>query len=102
LNNYCKIKTFSPFTYTYVFIDSDAHLADQLFVRNGVPVKFIGEYVREKSQYKIIICKIRKKYEDSFLKSLSEMFNKALLLGYRDYSEYCQSFNEMIESSAKA
>ena len=73
MENYLKLKTFSPFSSSYVFLDCDEYLADQLFIKHKVPVKFGGEFVRDDSRYRIISCTIRKKYEQSFLKALSEM-----------------------------
>lgn len=34
MNNYLKLKTMSPFTYSYIFLDCDEYLADQLFIKH--------------------------------------------------------------------
>lgn len=96
MKNYMKLKSYSPFMSSYVFLDCGEYLADQLFIKNKVPVKFGNEYARDDSRYRIIFCKIRKKYENNFLKALSEMYNKMILRGYEDYQEFCGEFNEMM------
>lgn len=101
MENYLKVRTYSPFSYSYVFLDCNEYLADQLFIKHKVPVKFGGEFVRDDSKYRIISCKIRKKYEKSFLNALSEMYNKMILRGYGDYQEFCEIFNaKMMEARA--
>lgn len=96
MENYLKLRTYSPFSYSYIFLDCVEYLADQLFIKHKVPVKFSGEFIRENSKYRVICCKILKKYEDSFLKALSEMYNKMLLRGFGDYREFCEDFNAKI------
>ena len=54
-------------------------------------MKFGKELQRSDSQYIIIYCDIKKKYEREFLIALSELRNRMLLLGYYDYDEYCES-----------
>lgn len=102
LENYLKLKTFSPFSSSYVFLDCDEYLADQLFIKHKVPVNFGGEFVRDDTRYRVISCKIRKKHEENFLKALSEMYNKMILRGYDDYQEFCENFNAIISEAKGA
>lgn len=102
MENYLKLKTFSPFSSSYVFLDCEEYLSDQLFIKHRVPVKFGGEFVKKDSRYRIIRCKIRKRYEKCFLKALSEMYNKMLLRGYNDYQEFCENFNAIITEAKGA
>ena len=55
MNNYLKLKTMSPFTYSYIFLDCDEYLADQLFIKHNVPVKFGKEYCKNNSRYCVIV-----------------------------------------------
>ncbi len=93
MKNYLKLKTYSPFSYSYIFLDCDEYLADQLFIKHKVPVKFRKEFIKESSEYRIICCRIRKKYEKEFLTALSEMYNKMILRGFYGYQEFCDKFN---------
>ena len=38
--NYCKLDSTSPFTNEFVYIDLPEYLADQLFIKHMVKVKF--------------------------------------------------------------
>ena len=89
--NYIRFKTLSPLKCSYMFIDCGDYLANQLFIKHKIPVKFGKELQRSDSQYIIIYCDIKKKYEKEFLIALSELRNRMLLLGYYDYDEYCES-----------
>ena len=96
-HNYLKLNLYSPFTYSYIFVDCDKYLADRLFINHKVSVKFGREYYKEDSVYRIIFCKIKKRDEERFLLALSEMYNKMLLLGYTDYTDFCANFYKMCE-----
>lgn len=99
MENYLKLKTISPFTNSYMFLDCDEYLADQLFIKHKVPVRFGEEYCKSGSKYRVISCKIRKRYEERFKKALAEMNNKMILRGYADYTEFCDGFRALIEQA---
>lgn len=99
MNNYLKLKTMSPFTYSYIFLDCDEYLADKLFIKHKVPVKFGKEYRKNDSRYCVISCKIRKRYEEEFKKALAEMNNKMILRCYTDYADFCENFNTIIDKA---
>lgn len=73
----------------YAFLDTDAYLADQLFLKHQVQVRFREEYVRDDSPYRVIFCQVRKRDEERFLSALEELPNKMMLLGYTDYLDTC-------------
>ena len=77
MKNYYKLQSPSFFKFQYVFLDSEDYLADQLF------------------------CKIRKRDEKKFLDALSEMYDKMLLMGYKDYQEVCDNFIRVVEKNEK-
>ena len=97
IKNYIKLTNFSLFNYYYVFVDAPEYLADQIFIKNKVRVKFSKHMAHPETQYLIIFCKIHKKDEKAFLKSLEELPTKMSLLGYKDYEEGCKLFISMIE-----
>lgn len=73
----------------YAFLDTDAYLADHLFIKHQVRVRFREEYVRNDSPYRVIFCQVRKRDQVRFLNALKELPNKMLLLGYADYAKAC-------------
>lgn len=101
LKNYYKLQNPSFFKFQYVFLDSEDYLADQLFIKYKVTVDFGDEYVKENSPYHVIFCKIRKRDEKKFLDALSEMYDKMLLMGYKDYQEVCDNFIRVVEKNEK-
>ena len=82
-----------------LILDCDEYLADQLFIKHKVPVKFGKEYRKNDSRYCVISCKIRKRYEEEFKKALAEMDNKMILRGYTDYADFCENFNTIIDKA---
>ena len=88
LKNYYKLQSPSFFKFQYVFLDSEDYLADQLFIKYKVTVDFGDEYVRERDEKK-------------FLDALSEMYDKMLLMGYKDYQEVCDNFIRVVEQNEK-
>ena len=101
LKNYYKLQSPSFFKFQYVFLDSEDYLADQLFIKYKVTVDFGDEYVKENSPYHVIFCKIRKRDEKKLLDALSEMYDKMLLMGYKDYQEVCDNFIRVVEQNEK-
>ena len=76
----------------YGYFDTDDYLADSLFRRFRIPVRFYQEYKHPTNKYRIIICRISRKYEQKFLEAMRELVNKMNLLGNMDYEEFCSEF----------
>ena len=98
MRNYLKLSKFSLFNAHYMFLDCNDYFADQLFIKHKVRVKFEEEFGKKDSPYCVILCSIRKKDEKGFLSALSEMENKMILLGYRDYHEFCKEVMTTIQN----
>ena len=41
-----RIRTLSPFSLTYAYLDIPKYLADQIFIKNKIKVKFKEEFVK--------------------------------------------------------
>lgn len=88
--HYCKLKSTSLFTNEFVYVDLPEYLADQLFIKHMVKVKFDRDQMRRPGDpYVIIFCKVRKKDTKRFLAALDELPEKMRLHGHEDYEEYC-------------
>ena len=92
--NYLRIKRFSLFYRYYMFIDTKEHLADRMFIQRGIRVYFQKEYMKDNCDYVIMFCKVSKRREDQFIRILSEIQGKALLMGNRDYIEFCRKLKQ--------
>ena len=81
VKNYLNLERFSLRHKYFAFLDAGEYLADGLFIKYQVTVKFMQEYARDDSPYLIIFCRIKKRDEDAFLDALRELPNKMLLCG---------------------
>lgn len=99
--HYIQLESRSPFFHHYVFVDTKDYLADQLFIQEKVRVWFGHEFVCPDSEYRAIFCKVRKRDEAAFLTALQKLPSKMLLLGHTDYLDFCNHFQELLDSSQK-
>lgn len=97
LKNCLRLERFSLWHKYFAFLDTGEYLADGLFIKYQVPVKFMQEYGREALPYRMIFCRIRKQDESAFLEALRELPNKMLLCGYPEYTDKCKQFIEKVE-----
>lgn len=85
----------------YAYVDANTadgkYVADSLFYRHKVPVKFGDEFEKDGEKYIMIFCKIRKKYKKAFEKALAEIPNKMDLMGFHDYRDFCTRFMQALE-----
>lgn len=88
---YQDIDRLSLFYNYFAFLDTDAYLADQLFIKHQVRVHFCEEYVRGDSPYRVIFCHVRKRDRARFQAALEELPKKMMLLGYIDYLDVCRA-----------
>ena len=94
-NNYIKLKKkwYSRWN-EFFYIDIQDYLADDIFVKNKIPVRFKGDYKHDGEKYVIVYCKVKSKYIDEFLNSLGELKNKMLHNGFTDYETFCKNLLE--------
>lgn len=90
--NYINLKKPSFWYEHFCFIDVKDYLADALFAKYKVHVRFGAEYNKEGSDYAFIFCKVPKKEADKFREALEELKWKMMLLGHPDYPEICDMF----------
>lgn len=85
----------------YAFLDTKEYLADQLFIKHQVRVHFREEYGRKDSQYRVIVCRVRKRDQTRFLAALEELPKRMLLLGHTDYLETCYTLWDNLHQGEK-
>ena len=98
IKNYMDLGRFLLIYYRFAFWDTEDYLADQLFIRHRVRVRFGDEYVHPEYPYRVIFCRIRRKDKQRFLDALAEMSNKMALLGHPDYDAFCESWSRIFRS----
>lgn len=99
LKNFLSLERRSLSHRFYAYLDSGDYLADGLFIKHQVCVKFLQEYGKDGFSYLMVFCRIRKRDEVAFLNALRELPNKMLLCGHPDYLAQCQQFIKKIEAT---
>ncbi len=103
MKNYVKIiKGISLFKTWFAFADTKENLADQIFIKHKLFVRFGQEYEKPGEKYKIIFCKVSKKRVGDFVECMKELEIKMELFGYTDYEEFCESLALFFDSSAES
>jgi len=103
MKNYVKIiDGVGPFEKRFAFADTKENLADQIFIKHKLFVRFGPEFEKTGEKYKIIFCKVSKKRAGDFVECMKELSNKMELFGYTDYEEFCESLALFFDSSAES
>ena len=93
-----KLQRWSLLCDTFVYMDHKDYCADYLLSEKCVRVKFLQEYAKEGTPYRILICKVRKKDSAIFIEALMDLPKRMLLLGHDDYDAECKKYHEFLES----
>ena len=86
----------------YMYFDLDTngnYIADSLFYKRKISVKFEKELNRNGDKYRAVFCRIRKKDRAAFEEALEEIRTKMSLLGHNDYDEYCDKVMAMLDKA---
>lgn len=80
------------FNNSIVYIEGTEHESERFFEKYGV--KSVKPYRRirmnDDERYTIVGCEVRKSEIGAFKQALYDMQTQMLLLGYRDYEEFCK------------
>lgn len=96
-----KPNLFNRYKY-FVYVDALGYSADKIFFKNGMSrIKFLKEYYQLSMPYVIVTCRIKTKELEMFEESMEELKRNMLIMGYRDYEEYCNDFNKKVMSKVK-
>lgn len=101
MKNFWKMRDFSLFANSYVYVDHNSYFADALFAQRRIVMKFKGEMIKIDSPYRIIFCKVLKRDVQEFEDALEKLKAKMLLLGHRDYADVCGEIAVLIDREVK-
>ena len=96
MENYICLDTFSLYYQKYVYIDTKQHLANNIFIKNKIPVKYKVEYDNDINDYIAVFCKIPKSYNEKFKGAMEQLSNNIIICGYSDYMEFCKELFEEV------
>lgn len=95
--NYFCYKRFMGIGYMYIdACINDHYIADSIFIKNKVPIKFEETFESADSDYCICFCKIKRKYKEIMEKSFEELKNKMWLMGFLDYENFCNDIFKLL------
>lgn len=101
VRNYIRLRRpfIDLFCREYVYLDSEEYFADRIFERKNMRVKFYPEELK-KGQWTIVRCRITKKGESDFIKSMEELSRNIYLFTNKgdEYTEFCKVFFHILES----
>ena len=86
------------YMYMDLNVDQD-YVADSLFCKRGIHVKFGEEMCRDGDKYRAVFCRIRKKDRQAFEEALEEIPVKMSLLGHNDYEDYCRKLMDELDNA---
>lgn len=101
LPNGWRLRRFSLFWQYFAYIDTAEYLADRLFIKHCVRIKFLQEYSQQDSSYCIVFARCRKKDFDYATAALHELPNKMLICGHSDYPEVCVELLRKMEEGRR-
>ena len=97
---YFGIKKLSRKKSRYLFLDANnRHLADSVFAKMGVPVRFDDELVSPDGKWAWRFCWVKKPDEKRFLDAMERMKSSFLLCGYTDYKEEVMRFRTAMDET---
>ena len=97
--NYIPLRKISFEKLTFCYIDTSAHLADNIFYNHKIPIRFLGDYQNDDTEYEIVLCQISRKYKEKFLMCLDELKTKMLICNHTDYEEFCRTLMNAFEEN---
>lgn len=89
-NNYHRLSNSNIFRSHYLFIDTHACLGKEILDRYQLRVKVQRIYEKKNTDYIIVHVTLPPRKETEFEKAMEELEKKALLLGEREYPEFCK------------
>ena len=96
VKNFWKMNSISIFTVPYAYVDHYSYLADDLFIQRKITIRFKGEFEKDGSQYRIIMCRVLKRDAGRFEEALEKLKDKMMIMGYRDYDQVCSDIGHMV------
>ena len=90
--NFFSIEKFSPFYSWFAYFDTEDFLADSLFERQKISVRYEQEYHNPVNHYRMFICRVPMMQIGRFLKAVGQLPNKMNLLGFTDYEDFCRDY----------
>lgn len=69
----------------FIYLDKSSRDADHIFIKNELKVKFMGDWVSEETDWRMVMCRISKipfANKSKFENSMKELTNLFYIKGY--------------------
>ena len=99
MKNYIRIG--GKFRIKYAYFDNKEHLAEYIFFKHNIPVKFKHDFSSPEIKYEVITCSIWWYDRQKFERALLELQNSMLIRGYNDYIDFYEDFVTSFETACK-
>ena len=97
MKNYVGIRSCHPFRRKYMYLDLSEYLADRIFIRHKLKVKFHRkEYHSPTGQLVFVLCSIHRKNEKAFEECMQELADTAAMTGCREYARICGQLEKLL------
>lgn len=78
----------------YAYMDHSDHPLDNLFIQEKIPVRFLREYAKPKSCWRIVVVRVAKRDACRFEQAFDQAEKFLLLKGYRGWTEACRNLDQ--------
>ena len=99
-NTFWRLTTPSLLFAHFAYIDTPSYMADDIFVRNKLRVKYDKEYEHPDYPYRIVFCHVFRNNAAHFEKCMTDLEKKILLCGHPTYVQDCQTIMHTVSSTA--
>ena len=87
--NYRRATKFPYIRLCFFYLDTQSHLADNLFKKHKIRAKLIRDLSADGDEYHIIVVTIPRRHRHGFEQVMRELRNKMLVCGHTDYVVNC-------------
>ena len=94
MKNFYKIESKIPWQIKYMYIDKNPPIADRIFERRRIPVKYLYDFENEGIKYLCTFISVNKKYKEEFEDCMEELARNILISGGRNYGKICDEISE--------
>lgn len=95
IKNYAEIKRFS-FRYRYfAYLDLLEYVADGIFRRMGVDLRFVRTYSNSEGVWAVVMVKVRKEHVEMFMEAMEEMAKSILIRGHAEYYDKIREYRDI-------
>ena len=98
MKNFFEVYSRNPLRQNYMYLDVPEYLADQIFIRHKLSVKFRKrEYGHKDTDVRVIFCSVRKDECEVFEQCMDELYNAVLLTEHKDYAKTCEELVQALD-----